>query len=148
MRQKGFTFIEMIIAVMIIAILAAFAYPQYQQYIINGNRVDVQSEMVQIAQRIENYKLARSTYNDVDLSQAGIFGGSAFPKQGKSLYTLALTLNAQDGIVTGWVLEATPKTDGIQKDNGIVRLNNLGHKCWQKAAASCTLSANSNWDGK
>lgn len=148
MRQKGFTFIEMIITVMIIAILAAFAYPQYQQYIINGNRVDVQSEMVQIAQRIENYKLARSTYNDVDLSQAGIFGGSAFPKQGKSLYTLALTLNTQDGIVTGWVLEATPKTDGIQKDNGMVRLNNLGHKCWQKAAASCTLSANSNWDGK
>ena len=68
MLKKGFTLIEMMIVVAIIAILAAIAYPSYTQYKIRTNRVDVQSEMMRIAQNLQNYKLVNHTYTGAKLS--------------------------------------------------------------------------------
>lgn len=46
--SQGFTFMEMMIVVAIIAILAAIAYPLYTQHIVKTNRVDVQSELMRL----------------------------------------------------------------------------------------------------
>ena len=53
-KYEGFTLIELMIVVAIIAILAAIAYPSYTQYKIRTNRADVQSEMMQTAQRLQS----------------------------------------------------------------------------------------------
>lgn len=146
--SRGFTLMELMIVVAIIGVLAAVAFPAYQQYTIRSNRADVQSEMIQIAQRIENYKVTRGTYTGAALSQPSIYGAAVFPKTGKALYDLTLNAGQRDGLVTDWTIEAVPKSDGIQKDNGTIRLNDLGHKCWVKGASTCTLSANSSWQEK
>lgn len=55
--KNGFTLIELMIVVAIIGILAAIAYPSYQEYVKKTKRVEAQSELVDIASRLQRYKV-------------------------------------------------------------------------------------------
>ena len=47
--QRGFTLIELMIAVTILAIIAGIAIPSYRDHVIRSNRADAQSYMLQVA---------------------------------------------------------------------------------------------------
>lgn len=146
--DRGFTLMELMIVVAIIGVLAAVALPAYQQYVIRSNRTDMQAELVQIAQRIQNHKVLYGSYTGVSLTQPNIYGAAVFPRTGKVLYDVTLNAGQRDGLVTDWTIQATPRSNSVQKDNGSVLLNDLGYKCWIKAASTCALSANSSWAEK
>ena len=61
-NTAGFTLIELMIVVAIVGILAAVALPSYQQYIIRGHRAAAQSEMMDIANREQQYILSNRVY--------------------------------------------------------------------------------------
>ena len=63
-RQGGFTLIEIMIVVSIVAILLAVALPAYQQQIIRGHRAAAQSDMLDIANREQQYLLSNRAYID------------------------------------------------------------------------------------
>lgn len=138
-KYEGFTLIELMIVVAIIAILAAIAYPSYTQYKIRGNRADVQSEMMQTAQRLQSYYAINHHYTSATLDNGLI--SKDYPTS-NAVYGLVLNVNDQT-----WTLTATPKTNTIQSGNGVVILNSQGHKCWTKGT-TCSASITSNWDGK
>lgn len=131
--QRGFTLIELMIVVAIIAVLAAIAFPSYQQYVIKSKRTDMMSEMYNIASEIESRKLAQGNY-----SNALITGlGGDYPTQGIALYTLTFT---PDPLTSEWSIIATPKS-GQMANDGTLSLNYQNIKC---RAAVC--GSDNSWN--
>lgn len=61
--QRGFTLIEMMIVVAILAILAAFAVPSYRQYVIKSNRNEVKSDLLSEMNYQEQYFAQNNKYD-------------------------------------------------------------------------------------
>ncbi len=69
--KNGFSLIELLVAVAIIAILAAVAIPSYQDYVIKSNRAAAQSFMMELANREKQYMLDARTYAP-DIATLGV----------------------------------------------------------------------------
>lgn len=120
--QRGFTLIEMMIVVAIIGVLAAIAYPSYQQYVIKTKRTDMMSEMHNIASEIQSRKLAQGAY-----SNALVTGlGGDYPKQGNALYTITFTPNP---LTSEWSIIATPKATSQMANDGNLSIDFQNVKC-------------------
>ncbi len=60
--NRGFTLIELMIVVVIIAILAGIAYPSYDEYVKRGNRTEGQALLSEAAATQERYFSQNNTY--------------------------------------------------------------------------------------
>ena len=124
-QQRGFTLIELMIVVAIIGVLAAIAYPSYQQYVIKTKRTDMMSEMQNIASEIESRKLAQGSYNTISADIRTDFA-IEYPRQGTALYDV--TINP-DPLTAQWLITATPKVNTQMANDGSLSLNNQGIRC-------------------
>lgn len=70
-RSAGFTLIEVMIVVAVVAILAAVALPSYRDYIVRSNRSAAQSFMLEVASKQERYMLDARTYA-ADMATLGL----------------------------------------------------------------------------
>lgn len=91
MPHSGFTLIELLIAMVIAGILAAVAYPSYVQHTVKARRAAVESFMLELASRQEQYLLDARRYAD---SNATL--GVSTPGEVTSYYTVTVSAdNAQ-----------------------------------------------------
>jgi type IV pilus assembly protein PilE len=60
--SKGFTLLELMVALVIVAIFAAIAIPSYQYFIVKTRKAQAQAEMLKISERLENYRSKQLTY--------------------------------------------------------------------------------------
>lgn len=62
-RQTGFTLIEVMIAVAVVAILAAIAYPSYSRYVERARVTDGQAAVMEIAAQMERCYTVTADYS-------------------------------------------------------------------------------------
>lgn len=115
----GFTLIELMITVAVVAILAAVAIPSYSEHVRKSRRAQAKADLVELAQQLERFHTVQNTYNGMTLP----FTQS--PRDGKSYYTLSLSGAATSSSFT---LQAVPGT-GQDKDKcGTLTLDQAGRK--------------------
>lgn len=120
-RSRGFSLIELVIAMAITAILAVVALPSYRQYMVRSHRSAAQAQMMDIANREQQYFLATRTYAAAATLTAS---GYALPSEVAAFYSFTITLQA--GPPPGYIITFTPS--GTQASDGALTLNSAGVK--------------------
>lgn len=132
---KGFTLIELMITVAIVAILAAIAYPSYLDQVRSSRRSDAQGVLSSFALAMERFYTANNTYLGAAGSQATpansgapwIFAAEAPLDGATKYYNLTIKAGATQNTYT---LVATPK--GAQSTDGVMELDSTGAKRWDR----------------
>lgn len=123
--NAGFTLIEIMVVVAIVGILAAIAYPSYEEYVKRGNRSEGQALLNEAAARQERFFAQNNAYvtdqdDVVNLALPHTEDTTVSSSTGK--YTLTVGTEDDDG---GYTLTATP--EGFDDDAcGDLTLNALG----------------------
>ncbi|MEA3298656.1 MAG: type IV pilin protein [Pseudomonadota bacterium] len=95
--QRGFTLIEMMIAVIVIGILAAIALPAYQDYVREARRADALDSLMYIQNLQEKWRANNPAYGS--LANIGFTGTTSVD----GYYSLAVS----GASATGFVVTAT-----------------------------------------
>lgn len=128
-NHRGFTLIELMITVAIVAILAAIAFPSYTKYVQRGYRSEGIAQLNDAAARMERYYAQNNSYNvGSDLSKIGL------PNAASSTGKYSLTVN---GNATSYTLSTAPQGSQQSDTCGTMTLNQAGARTPDPSTTTC-----------
>lgn len=126
-HSKGFTLIELMIVVVVIAILASIAIPAYNNYVLQSRRADAQSQLLELQSRQERWRINNPAYT----SDPNDLGGGPT----NNFYTFSIPVSS----TTGYTLRAAVIPGSAQAgDSGCspLTLDQAGNRtppdCWRR----------------
>ena len=133
---RGFTLVELMIALVIMALIGAISLPLYTEHVDSTRRSDGKSALMQMSAAMHRFKTENDTFvGTVDAGGSPI--ASFFPDEAPfdgrtALYDLTAAVTA-----TTFTLTATPKATGTLAGDGAMTLTHTGVKTW---------NGNAGWD--
>jgi len=134
-RNRGFTLVEVMIALVVVGLLSALAYPTYQQQVAKGRRTDAKQSLLELSQRMERFYTERGTYVGAALGNTGLYPNVS----SGGYYDLTITVQTLDG----FTVKATPRGSQVGDACASFLYNQVGDqtvsndaslsavKCWQ-----------------
>lgn len=118
---RGFTLIELMITVAVVAILLAVAYPSYQSAMVKNRRASAQAYLADVAQRQQQYLMDARAFaaSTADLNAAP-------PDDVARYYDIAITVSAS--LPPAYTATATPKSGSSQVADGPLGITQNGTK--------------------
>lgn len=132
-KLGGFTLIELMVTVAIVAILAAIALPSYTRYIVRSNRAAVQGYMLEVSGLQQRYLLdARAYAPDLTTLNTGA------PTSVAPNYAVATAPNPPAS-APGFTVTATPIQAQLARDTecGTLTLDQAGTKTASGTGSRC-----------
>ena len=131
--RRGFTLIELMIVVAVIAILSAIVYPMYTNEVRKSRRGIAKADLVELGQRLERYYTINNSYEGFALGTTpGTFTVS--PHDGGTAY---YNLSINNLSASAFTLQAAPIGDQQKDSCGTLTYDQVGRKasssgsdCW------------------
>jgi type IV pilus assembly protein PilE len=124
-RQRGFTLVELMIVVAIVAILSMVAFPSYVESMRKSRRAEAKTALLDLAARQERYFTTHNAYTDRP-DHLG-YGSAAFPidvRSGSTAY-YRLQIDVEPGS-NGWTATAEPTESQGADRCGSYTIDHLG----------------------
>lgn len=123
--KQGFSLLEILIALAIVAILATLIYPSYTHYLLKVRRKHAEIMLLNIAARIEVYNSTNNKHNSITLSKLKIN-----PKE-ETHYRFSI----QSSNLHQYQVSATPIGSQTKDHCGKLTVNETGQRtpqqdCW------------------
>lgn len=135
---RGFTLIELMMAVAVVGIIMAIALPAYQDSLTRGRREDGKAKASEVAQKLERFYSENLTFT-TDLTKLGYASATSVASD-RGYYTIAVAANDSSTIASSFKITATPTGVQASKDtlcrklyltsDNVRTAEGTGNTCW------------------
>lgn len=137
-RPFGFTLVEIMISVVVIAILAAIGYPSYETYMRRAIRAQGQQFLMDVAQREEQFLLDQRSYT-ATFGTGGL--GLTVPDDVAKYYQTPGIVAPATASPPSYLITLTPIAGKRMVVDGVLVINNLQQR-WRETDGNTTFGAN------
>jgi type IV pilus assembly protein PilE len=147
MRADGFTLIELVTVLLVTAVLAAIAYPSYQQVVNKARRAEAKAAMMKLMQQQERYYSQHGSYvafsSASTEAEARRFKWYSGERPETSYYEISGEACAGEGLRSCLEITARPGTERVSAaarnescgdlsltSNGLRKASGSGAHCW------------------